>query len=170
MYSFCFSVLRQDWPVHIPVRLEHTTGQNGWIETTLQEVVTGKLYVIFIQARSAQSQLELSVKLQLVNHTEVQVQKELWLCSERKTIACHNIVNSLHAEINKNIIGNYSPYIILVCITLWWLIFNTYRRDCDLWASCRSCLPEPWSKWWILPRLPSSVLLSCWHHWRHHWH
>ena len=72
-YSFCFSVFWQDWPVHALVQLELTAGQNGWIETTLQEVVTGRLYVTFLQARYAQSQLELSVKLQLVNHIKVQV-------------------------------------------------------------------------------------------------
>ena len=41
--SYCFCVLWQDWPVHALVHLEPTAGQSGWIETTLQEVVTGKL-------------------------------------------------------------------------------------------------------------------------------
>lgn len=55
------------------VQLKLTAGQSGWIETTLQEVVTGKLYVILLSLRSAQNQLELSVRLFLVNLIKAQV-------------------------------------------------------------------------------------------------
>ena len=72
-HTYCFCVLWQDWPVHTLGHLEPTAGRSGWIETALQELVTGKLYATFLQARCAHSQLELNVKPDLVNHIKAQV-------------------------------------------------------------------------------------------------
>ena len=87
-----------------------TAGPSGWTETILQPLGTGNHYLTFLQARFAESLLELSARPHQDNHTIVQVN-----ATEHFAMACIEPIMSVFYIIGENFLIDCEPRGGLVC-------------------------------------------------------